>query len=65
MNKVVVFAIVQLLTVSTLLATDGLSVGDKAPDFELESLDSATVKLSERFGPNKGPTVLLFSRANW
>ena len=41
-----------------------LKVGDKAPDFEIETLDGK-FKLSERFGDEGKPTILLFSRANW
>ncbi len=42
-----------------------LKVGDKAPDFNLETFDDKKVKLSDRFGKNGHPVVLLFSRANW
>ena len=42
-----------------------VKVGEKAPDFELESLGNTTVKLSERFGEKGKPVVLLFSRAHW
>ncbi len=42
-----------------------LTVGDTAPDFELDTFDEKTVKLSERFGNDGNPVVLLFSRANW
>ncbi len=42
-----------------------LAVGDKAIDFELETFDNKTVKLSDRFGKNGKPVILLFSRANW
>ena len=43
-----------------------LSEGDKAPNFELESLDGKKVKLSDRFeGDDASPVVLLFSRAHW
>lgn len=41
-----------------------LAVGDIAPDFELEALGGASVKLSEFVG-NSGPTILLFDRAHW
>ena len=42
-----------------------VAVGDKVPDFDLESMDGKRVKLSERFGENGKPVILLFSRANW
>ncbi len=42
-----------------------LAVGDAAPDFELATFDDATVTLSERFGEEGKPVVLLFSRASW
>jgi len=42
-----------------------LAVGDAAPDFTLETFDEATVTLSERFGAEGKPVVLLFSRASW
>ena len=42
-----------------------LKVGDKAPDFNLDTFDDKKVKLSERFGKKGHPVVLLFSRANW
>ena len=45
--------------------TNGLKVGDKAPDFEVETFDEKTVTLSERFGKDGKPVILLFSRANW
>ena len=45
--------------------TEVLKVGDKAPDFEVETLDGTKFKLSDRFGDDGKPTVLLFSRANW
>lgn len=47
------------------IAQDELKVGDKAPDFEVASFDDTTVKLSDRFGDQGKPTILLFSRANW
>ena len=40
-----------------------VQVGDKAPDFELQTIDGK-VKLSE-FKTKGKPVVLLFSRANW
>ena len=42
-----------------------LKVGDKAPDFEVETLSGEMFKLSDRYGDDAKPTVLLFSRANW
>jgi peroxiredoxin len=50
---------------SVAIAQDDLKVGDKAPDFEVESFNDVTVKLSDRFGEKGKPTILLFSRANW
>ena len=46
-------------------AQEELTVGDKAPDFEVETIGDATTKLSDRFGDSGNPTILLFSRANW
>ena len=45
--------------------TEAVAVGDAAPDFELESLNDETVTLSQRFGEEGKPVVLLFSRASW
>ena len=42
-----------------------LKVGDKAPDFEVETLAGGKFKLSDRFGADGKPTVILFSRAHW
>ena len=42
-----------------------LKVGDKAPDLEVETLAGATFKLSDHFGEDSKPVVLVFSRANW
>ena len=42
-----------------------LKVGDKAPDFEVDTLSGEKFKLSDRYGADGKPTVLLFSRANW
>ncbi len=42
-----------------------LAVGDQAPNFELETFDDKVVTLSERFGEEGKPVILLFSRANW
>ena len=50
---------------SSLIAQEELKVGDKAPDFEVETFNDSTVKLSDRFGKAGNPTILLFSRANW
>ena len=41
-----------------------LAVGDKAADFEIQSIGK-TIKLSDNFGEKGKPTVLVFSRANW
>ncbi len=41
-----------------------LKVGDKAPDFEIDTLAGGKFKLSDRYATGR-PTVLLFSRANW
>ena len=41
-----------------------LKVGDKATDFELQSIDKK-IKLSDRFGEDGKPVVVVFSRANW
>jgi len=38
-------------------------VGEKAPDFELESTRGDTVRLSDTL--ESGPTVVLFFRGNW
>lgn len=45
-------------------ATAPLAVGDKATDFDLQTIDGK-VKLSSFSGENGKPVVLLFSRANW
>ncbi len=42
-----------------------LKVGDKAPDFEVETLAGTKFKLSNQFGKDGKSTILLFSRANW
>ncbi len=42
-----------------------VAVGDQAPDFDLPTFDDKTVKLSDRFGEQGKPVVLLFSRAFW
>jgi len=42
-----------------------LKIGDKAPDFSLETFDNEKITLSERFGSEGKHTILLFSRANW
>lgn len=46
-------------------ASAGLKVGDKAPDFTIGTFEDKNVVLSERFGDEGRPVVLLFSRANW
>ena len=50
--------------------TDGaerteLAIGDVAPDFKLKTIGDQQVVLSERFGEEGKPVILLFSRANW
>ena len=50
--------------------TDGaerteLAIGDVAPDFKLKTIGDQQVVLSERFGEEGQPVILLFSRANW
>lgn len=42
-----------------------LKVGDAAPDFEIQTLESDKMKLSDHFGDDGKPVILLFSRANW
>ena len=42
-----------------------LKVGDKAPDFEVTTITGDKLKLSDRFGEQGRPAILLFSRANW
>lgn len=39
-------------------------VGDKATDFELQSIGKK-IKLSDNFGEKGNPVVVVFSRANW
>ena len=60
-------AIAMLMISASVVNAQGnaLKVGDKAPDFELEALDTKTIKLSDHFGEDGMSTVLLFSRANW
>lgn len=41
-----------------------LAVGDAATDFELQSIGKK-IKLSDRFGDDGKPVVVVFSRANW
>jgi peroxiredoxin len=41
----------------------GLSVGDRAPNFELRAADGATVTLYDRLAD--GPVVLVFYRGEW
>lgn len=41
-----------------------LKVGDTATDFELQSIEKK-IKLSDRFGDEGKPVVVVFSRANW
>ena len=42
-----------------------LKVGDQAPDFEVETLSGGKFKLSDRYGDDGKPTIILFSRAHW
>ena len=42
-----------------------LKVGDKAPDFEVETLGGGKFKLSDQYGADAKPTILLFNRAHW
>ena len=74
MKLLLMMAFLAIGTTSTVFGQSGtktqeaaaeLAVGDAAPDFELETLDDATVTLSERFGDEGRPVILLFSRANW
>lgn len=44
--------------------TAPLAVGDKADDFELQSIGKK-IKLSDNIGENGKPQVVVFSRANW
>ena len=44
---------------------EALKVGDKAPDFVVETLAGTKFKLSNQFSKDGKPTILLFSRANW
>ena len=46
------------------MAKKTLAVGDKAVDFEIQSIGKK-IKLSDNFGEKGKPTVLVFSRANW
>lgn len=55
-------AILALAFSGTSHAQETLQVGDQAPDFEVESIES-NIKLSDRY--SKKPVILLFSRANW
>lgn len=45
-------------------ATGPHKVGDKASDFELQSIDK-TIRLSDNFGDDGKPVIVVFSRANW
>lgn len=42
-----------------------LAIGEPVPNFKLKSLGDKPVVLSERFGAEGKPVILLFSRANW
>ena len=39
-------------------------VGDKASDFELQSIGK-TIQLSDNFADGGKPVIVVFSRANW
>ncbi len=54
----IVFAI--LFLSSTLMAQDGLKVGDKAPDFELKNVDTEMVSLYD-YAPAKKGAVVIFT----
>lgn len=45
--------------------SEPVAVGDAAPSFELQTIGDETVTLSDRFGEDGKPVVLLFSRASW
>ena len=42
-----------------------LKVGDRAPDFEVQTLGGGKFKLSDRYTADGKPTVILFNRAHW
>jgi len=44
--------------------TGALVAGDTAADFELQTIDG-TVRLSDHFGEDGKPVVVVFSRASW
>lgn len=46
-------------------AAKKISVGDRAPDFEIPQLGTDLLKLSEHVRKSEGPTILLFDRAHW
>ena len=45
-------------------ANGPLAAGDDAADFELQSIDKK-IRLSDNFGEEGKPVVVVFSRANW
>ena len=45
-------------------ASSALKVGDKAADFELQSMGKK-IKLSDYYGKDGKNAVVVFSRANW
>ena len=57
--------IVFLLLAAPVAAQDALKAGDAAPDMTVTTLGGDSLKLSDRFGDDGKPTVLLFSRAHW
>ena len=40
-------------------------IGDAAPDFTISTFDDKSITLSDHFGDDGHPVILLFSRANW
>ena len=64
-RPIMALCLVGLFMATANAQTEVLKVGDKAPDFEVETLAGTKFKLSDRFGEGSKPTVLLFSRANW
>jgi len=41
------------------------AIGDTAPDFTISTFDDKSITLSDHFGDDGHPVILLFSRANW
>lgn len=63
-QAIMVFCLIGLFVSTAEAQQQALKVGDKAPDFEVDTLAGEKFKLSARYATGK-PTVLLFSRANW